>query len=126
MAKFQSPSYADESYCHTKDSWERIYKLLRVNPTYIVALCEKEGEYFSPASIKLDTEVERGVSRGWEIGEPSDIESICESYLDYKPDSITKCYLNPETRLEMFAENLKTNEIMCFVWNGLDKTFLIK
>ena len=126
MANFKSSFFNDESHNYTKDVVEKIYKDLKVNPTYVVARCEKDGESNSPAIIKLDTEVDTTVKRNWEINDKSDILKICEGYLDYKPESIVVYSLNPESPLEMVTKDYSTQEVLTYIWDSLSKSLKLK
>ena len=126
MAKFKSSFFNDESHNYTKDVVEKIYKDLKVNPTYVVARCEKDGESNSPAIIKLDTEVDTSVKRNWEINDKSDILKICEGYLEYKPDSVILYSFNLEAPLELIVKDYFTEEVLTYIWNSESKSLKLK
>ncbi len=126
MAKFKSSFFSDESYQYKSDVTEKIYKDLKANPSYIVARCEKKDEVNSPANIKLDTEVDSTQKRNWEVNDKSDIEKICEGYLEYKPDSITLYSLVPDSMTSMMVTDYHTKESMIYVWDSKLKSLTLK
>jgi hypothetical protein len=115
MAKFRSSFFSDESYSYTSNFLDKIYKDLKLNQSYIIARCEKDGEVHSPATIKLDTEVDsNGPKRNWEVNDKSDIAAICEGYLEYKPDSITLYSFDIESPRILTEKNYLTGEIKTY------------
>jgi hypothetical protein len=115
MAKFKSTFFSDESYNYKTNTLERIYKELKANQSYVIVKCTKDGEVNSPATIKLDTDIDNsGPKRNWEIDEKSDISAICEGYLDYKPDSITVYSFNIETPRVLTEKNYLTGDIATY------------
>jgi hypothetical protein len=126
MVKFRSSFFSDESYSYVSDPIQIIYKDLGLNPTYLILRCEKAGEVNSPATIKLDTQKESGPKRAWEVDDTSNLEAICESYLEYKPDSISSFELSPESPLEMIAKDFQTGETLTYIWDSKSKSLKLK
>lgn len=114
MATFKSSFFSDENYKYTTNVLERMYKDLKANPTFVLAVCEKTGELNSPATVKLDTEVDNSIKRGWELTATTNLEKVCEKYLDYKPESITCYSLSPDSLRVMLATDYTTKEVTTY------------